>query len=454
VSAAPDMMWRFKDDIYSANTWGKPIIGKVLINDPNNAGKLLDKWVVVLTGGFAYNHQNSDDSKGKALFVVDAANGDLLWMIGYDANAIDDNGATDELDVDSSDTIHYLTKAEIFNYSVPSSVSVVDSNFDGYIDAIYFGNVGGNMFKTNLMSQDKTEWKTYLLYKSETINGNTDTITAVDGNKMTISDYTGFTPGDLIMGSDSKAFAYVTIAEKVIGVHYLTIEPLAGTLTTEVITVKNYDPIFISPAIARDNCDKTWVTFGTGDRDRPKSNPSKGRFVAFVDDGDYSHFHTSGATGNLIELTWTDDKIDALADGIIINHGWYFDFPDDSEKMFDPEPIILPDDDGIPHIYFNTFQPDLVVVANKENPCNVDEGAMNRYDITIVDCLPVVIDGERQTGRIAGGGMYTGGEYITYTSASGRVADVPISEKKVGFEAGWQKFYHPGGVVFLREVRK
>ena len=155
-------------------------------------------------------------------------------------------------------------------------------------------------------------------------------------------------------------------------------------------------------------------------------------------------------------MTWTDDEIDELPTGTIVDKGWYFDFPDDAEKMFDPDPYILPDDYMTAHIHFNTFQPPYGAISS-DNPCSITEGGMTRYDITIENCLPIVIDGERDTGRIAGGGMYEGGEYVTYTSETGMVADVPVKDdegEELLYKTSSQKFPYPGGLIFLREITR
>ena len=41
--------------------------------------------------------------------------------------------------------------------------------------------------------------------------------------------------------------------------------------------------------------------------------------------------------------------------------GWRFTFPmsDNHEKLFDPEPLVLPNTSMVPHVYFNTYQPPL-----------------------------------------------------------------------------------------------
>jgi hypothetical protein len=154
---------------------------------------------------------------------------------------------------------------------------------------------------------------------------------------------------------------------------------------------------------------------------------------------------------------WNDNIIEKteLDDG---HNGWYFAFPDDGEKMFDPEPIILPDENMLPHILFNTYQPPAEIsnVNQIDNPCAVPtEGTMILYDIMLGGCSPSddFIEAEKVTGRIAGGGIYQGEEYVLYTSESGKVADVP-GEEGSNFNTRGSKLPYPGGVVFWKEKKR
>jgi hypothetical protein len=250
------------------------------------------------------------------------------------------------------------------------------------------------------------------------------------------------------MGQTSYATGYITAIDNKV----LTVVTNYGTfVVNENIVNRTYDPIYMSPAVAYDTCYDLWVFFGTGDRDRPRSNPGSGRFIAISDSGGGTNLTKS----DLIQLTWnaTGDQLSkAELSGA---NGWYFDFFDDSEKMFDPEPIVLPDENIIPHIYFNTYQPPQSAATSSDNPCSApNEGLMNVYDLYLSTCGNVVtIEGDRSTGRIAGGGIYAGKEYVMYKSESGDVADVPGDEGG-NFIADPKRLPYPGGIVFWKEKKR
>jgi type IV pilus assembly protein PilY1 len=74
----------------------------------------------------------SPDQSGRGIFVVDAESGELVWSVTPAANS-----ATN---LSEPDLLH----------SVPSSVTVLDSNGDEMTDRIYFGDSGGNLWRVDL----------------------------------------------------------------------------------------------------------------------------------------------------------------------------------------------------------------------------------------------------------------------------------------------------------------
>jgi hypothetical protein len=458
VEDKPKLLWKFKDDIHSGQSWGKPIIARIMVQDPDNITSVISKWVVVLPGGFAFNSENPNNLQGKAVFIVDAATGELLWKIAYDPlNGAEDTDNADMEIVEVNNDIpnQHLTRSEKFNYPFPSALTAVDKDNDGYMDAIYYGNVGGHLFKTDFSNPDMKEWTTYLLYKTvpDVIPPEAAIESIVKGEfvtQITISAADkGLVIGDGIMGKTSYATGYIVDVDNKI----LFVKVTSGAFQVgEMITAaaRKYDPIYLSPTVAYDTCYRMWVAFGTGDRDRPRTNLENGRFIILKDDGttdltktDFSQI-SFGSDGTL-----TGDSVE---NGI----GWHLEFTQGvGEKLFDPEPIILPDEDLIPHIYFNTYRPPETKTSPGDNPCDApDEGIMTVYDLYLSACGTTdTIEGERFTGRIAGGGMYQGKEFVLYISKSGDVADVPGGEGG-NFSAVVKKLPYPGGIVFWLEKRR
>ncbi|MCP4220099.1 MAG: hypothetical protein GY765_36040 [bacterium] len=452
----PKLLWKFKDDTYSGESWGKATYGKILMIDPGNAGpldnpNLVDKWVAVIPGGFAFNEENDNDLKGKAVFIVDAATGELLWMVGYNPTlgAEADSDST-EIDVTGTDDYRYLSKDPLLNYPVPKALSVLDLDNNGYIDSIYFGNVGGNLFAINISNIDRSKWQTYNLYQNEVTTTYSGTIDALDesGSTLTMTSTPSFAVGSRIRGLTSNAQGYITAIEgSVLTIHCDTENYFEDN---EEIVTRSYDPIFLSPTLAFDTCYQLWVVFGTGDRDRPRSNPESGNLIALR-----HNYSFDNQKSNLHELLWSNGSITNPEIDPDLN-GWYFQFPDDTEKLFSPKPVILPDSAMVPHLYLNTYQqPSSSLDPSQiDNPCAIpSEGIMTLYDIAILSCgESQEIEVTTTAGRIAGGGIYTAKEYVLFTSESSDVGSVPgegTDFKVQNFSMG-----SPGKIVFWKEKKR
>ena len=80
------------------------------------------KWVAFIGAGYDTNQDSNtpspSDTKGRAVYVVDVANGNLIWKYSYS-----DNSA--------------------MKYSIPGDITPIDVDGDGLIDRLYAGDVGG-----------------------------------------------------------------------------------------------------------------------------------------------------------------------------------------------------------------------------------------------------------------------------------------------------------------------
>ena len=182
-------------------SWSEPAIGRVKIE---KAGNLVERWVAFIGGGFDPSEKVDKDAKtGRAFFVVDIKTGEILWQFSYD------NG-----DSVKKKMIH----------SFPASPTAVDTNFDGYVDKVYIGDLGGQMWVFDVSFNDWTK-------KSDSLWAGKRLFSAPGSN-----------------------------AEK--------------------------HNIYYPPAVALDNNRTPWVYFGTGDREDPKDfKNARERFYAVKDDG-------------------------------------------------------------------------------------------------------------------------------------------------------------------------
>jgi type IV pilus assembly protein PilY1 len=191
----PIYLWEFPKPTDSATlakvgqSWSEPAIGRVKIESGSN---LVEKWVAFIGGGFDYAN-----NVGKVFYVIDINTGDIIKEF-YGLSGMD--------------------------YSLTASPIVVDTNLDGYVDKVYMGDLGGQMWVFDVSFDETT--------------------------KKSDSQWTG------------------------------------KRLFTAPVSISEKHRIYYPTAVAFDRYRNPWVYFGTGDREYPKddSNPAE-RFYAVKDDG-------------------------------------------------------------------------------------------------------------------------------------------------------------------------
>lgn len=342
---------------YMGYTWCKPVVGRLKYKK-GTTGTETEGWVTIVTGGRG-NDADATSNEGKALFILDADTGNVIWYLAHTSGSNDINND------------HYITNTALrpeLNYSVPQSLTAVDLDNDTFIDTIYFGNTGGHLFKLDLSDSLTTSW----------------------------------IPKHMFQGDSTK-------------------------------------PIYMSPSVSYDQCYGLWLHFGSGDRNNPQ-DCATGQFIAMRDEKTTTYPLT---TASLQKLEWTGNVIkeDTTADPT--KKGWYFDFLDSAEILFDPDPVVIPNN-SVPVLYFNTYQRNPTVAGN---PCGVG-GNMHVYKITLPYCSTYssfLISGIRDAGRIAGHGLYGSNSDLMYINTSG-TGSITIKEFK---ESTLQ---YPGGVIYFKEI--
>ena len=144
---SPSMMWEieggFDGDADSGfdllgQTWSTPTLTQVKVGGTR-------KPVLVFGGGYSpedhdqAGERSGEDQVGRAVFMVDAMTGELIWSASNEGS----NSGLAHTSVDSMD------------WAVPGGISVVDIDFDGYADYLYFADLGGQIFRTNLNNDNE-----------------------------------------------------------------------------------------------------------------------------------------------------------------------------------------------------------------------------------------------------------------------------------------------------------
>ncbi|WP_043972841.1 PilC/PilY family type IV pilus protein [Acinetobacter sp. NBRC 110496] len=119
-------------------TWSKPVLANVRYNN-------VITRVMIVGGGYDECYENptfslastGDDStcstrtkaKGNAVYMINAKTGALIWSATYSADATDDQ--------------RYM------KHSIVSRISTLDRDADGLVDHLYFGDLGGQVFRAD-----------------------------------------------------------------------------------------------------------------------------------------------------------------------------------------------------------------------------------------------------------------------------------------------------------------
>jgi len=210
----PQWLWKFTDSKI-AETWSEPSIGKVKIGTT-------DTFVAFFGGGY---DTASNNAHGKAFFAVDLSNGTKLFEY-YN------NGTSDD--------------RQYMNFSLSENSTAVDLDNNGYVDHVYVGDVGGQLWKFDVSANATSSWL---------------------GKRL-------FTAAPTQTNPPAAGEWYPTQA------------------------------FYGAPVLAYDTSVHLWVFLGTGDRNHPNSTSSN-RFYGIKDTTDMSNA-AQLSESNLFDVTSTN----------------------------------------------------------------------------------------------------------------------------------------------------
>lgn len=139
----------FSELQYMGQSWSKPKIAWVKWGGTR-------KLVMFVGGGYdpGYESENynqdtntTNPKRGAGVYMFDALNGDLLWWASDNATAISPATAT---------TGVIALKNANLKYSVVSEIKTADRNNDGLVDNLYFGDLGGQVFRVDINNNAST----------------------------------------------------------------------------------------------------------------------------------------------------------------------------------------------------------------------------------------------------------------------------------------------------------
>jgi type IV pilus assembly protein PilY1 len=257
---SPVFLWRISaDSAFSPDaviselgeSWSEPRFGRVKTSDADTTGTL----VFFIGGGFS-----SDNTAGKAVLAIDVFTGAVVKKF------INDSFNNTDM-----------------NYSIPGTLNVIDENNNGFVDKVYAGDLGGQVWRIGQFDQDAggtalvfpssdeniNSWNGHVLFRAMTFVYNSVTTPRKFYSPPSVTLERGY---DLVLigtGDREMACANDTAADRI-----YSIKDTHGYVTlTEDDLVDVTNPLTIPPDL--DN---------PGDVDG-NSVSDKGWYVRLVDSG-------------------------------------------------------------------------------------------------------------------------------------------------------------------------
>jgi type IV pilus assembly protein PilY1 len=152
-TVTPKLMWVIEGGSGSytklGQTWSRPTVARIRYacvssaecNDDNpNTDDTKSRSVLLFGGGYDTNQDNGipagTDSMGNAIFMADPLTGSRLWWASSDSSA-------------------NLVRSDM-QYSIPSDLTVIDTDGDGRMDRIYVGDTSGQIWRLDLATDIAT----------------------------------------------------------------------------------------------------------------------------------------------------------------------------------------------------------------------------------------------------------------------------------------------------------
>ncbi|MBI3562264.1 MAG: pilus assembly protein PilY [Gammaproteobacteria bacterium] len=326
--SVPKLLWQIDGGTGNfaelGQTWSRPVVAKIKLY---NGSTLLDRNVLIFGGGYDTNQDTAtirtDDAIGHAIYIVDAATGQRLWWAS------------------STNTANLVLPT--MTYSIPSDITAVDIDRDGYADRLYVGDMGGQIWR-------------------------------IDFNNKTNTGAANFATGGLLAA-------------------------LSGT------DAANNRRFYYAPdvaLIATTTGDQLSISIGSGYREHPLETTSQDRFYMIRDKDVYAPPADTNGDGkpdypNYTEASLYDATANTLglASGSTLSaaqtlfnnaHGWYIRLVKADGTTYEGEKVLANSVTFDGKLFFTTFTP---VVSAQATACTPSQGTAKVYAVNLLDATPV-----------------------------------------------------------------
>jgi type IV pilus assembly protein PilY1 len=326
---SPRLMWRIEGGTTGftelGQTWSQAKLGYSKLNLSGDTAKP----VLFFGGGYDPSKDNTgvgaEDNVGRAVYMVDAETGTLIWSMA------EDNATTEFTGEDS----------------IPSSIATLDSDGNGLVDRLYVGDTGGGVWRVDMPSDSLSDIS---VFKLASLGGDTN-----------LTDRRFFNEPAIV-----RTFITETIESEI----------KAEDESTSTVIVQQeipYDAILL----------------GSGDKSNPLGTDTSDTFFMIKDKNIITQSFGDGGTsipdviaiGDLYDFTdnpfetVSDTGRQALSVAVSNKSGWYFDLELSGEKSTATAIVINNT------VYFTTFSPPNLAVEQID--CELPNGQGWLYGVDL-----------------------------------------------------------------------
>jgi type IV pilus assembly protein PilY1 len=151
--ASPVLLWSIgPDELPGVGlTWSPPVVTRVNVTG-TNANDDDEKFVLIFGGGYDYGQETqpySADDTGNRIFMVDASTGKRLWFAGGGFDAATPPAVAPDLPL--------IADGNSMDNAIPSRVTVLDQNGDTFADRMYVGDMGGRIWRFDIINNSDAD---------------------------------------------------------------------------------------------------------------------------------------------------------------------------------------------------------------------------------------------------------------------------------------------------------
>ncbi len=326
----PSLLWHVGQDELPGlgESWSKPTPTFV----PGQ-----DNPVIVIGAGYDNNKDahavGTPDDVGRGIYLLDALDGSVVWRVSPDEDSETNRNEPGLLD------------------SVPAQVTVLDSNGDDVTDRMYFPDTGGNVWRVDLVDEDRANWT---IFKLASLGGNTAETDRrfLDGIDISMTKTSGLSYDALALGSGNRAHPLDRVAKD----RFFVLRDTAIQSVMHVPNDGNPD---------RNACEDSGLN--------PDSLPCREIPPAITEGGLYD------ATANLIQDGSDTERAAARVELMSTSEGWFIDLERTGEKSLSRS-ITLKG-----RLFFSTYVPPDPLDPDVEYVCRPSEGTGFLYAVGLHD---------------------------------------------------------------------